>query len=125
MTPDHPAQLGLWGDSPAREAAQDTLATCPTHEQLAMAHFRHPQAEREIVLGKAVVAYAVQRARRRSIGMVVGVEGLTVRAPRWVAWADEGQGPTNHRGSYRRFLAHGAPLPHLPEPDLPAPYWVG
>lgn len=88
MKPDHPAQLGLWGDSPAREAAQDTLATCPTHEQLAMAHFRHPQAEREIVLGKAVVAYAVQRARRRSIGMVVGVEGLTVRAPRWVAWAD-------------------------------------
>jgi predicted metal-dependent hydrolase len=50
--------------------------------------FRHPQAEREIRLGKAIVSYAIQRARRRSIGMVVGVEGLSVRAPRWVSPAD-------------------------------------
>lgn len=50
--------------------------------------YRHPRAEREIRLGKAVVAYEVKRVRRRSIGMVVGVDGLSVRAPRWVSWGD-------------------------------------
>ncbi len=50
--------------------------------------FRHPQAEREIRLGKAMVSYEIKRARRRSIGMVVGVEGLSVRAPRWVSATD-------------------------------------
>ena len=50
--------------------------------------FRHPRAVREIDLGRAVVAYAFQRARRRSIGMVVSAEGLSVRAPRWVGWAE-------------------------------------
>jgi predicted metal-dependent hydrolase len=50
--------------------------------------FRHPEAEREIRLGKAVVSYEIKRARRRSIGMVVGLEGLSVRAPRWVSPAD-------------------------------------
>jgi hypothetical protein len=50
--------------------------------------FRHPQAEREIRLGKAVVSYEIKRARRSSIGMIVGVEGLSVRAPRWVSSND-------------------------------------
>lgn len=50
--------------------------------------FRHPQGEHEIRLGKAVVSYEIKRARRRSIGMVVGVEGLSVRAPRWVSSTD-------------------------------------
>ena len=50
--------------------------------------FRHPLAEHEIRLGKAIVSYEIKRARRRSIGMVVGVEGLSVRAPRWVSSTD-------------------------------------
>lgn len=50
--------------------------------------FRHPQGEHEIRLGKAMVSYEIKRARRRSIGMVVGVEGLSVRAPRWVSSVD-------------------------------------
>lgn len=88
MTSALPSQLGLWGEGTFHELAREAAPQAPLREQLAAAHFRHPQAEREIVLGEAVVAYAVQRARRRSIGMVVGVEGLTVRAPRWVGWAD-------------------------------------
>lgn len=48
------------------------------------AEFRHPQATRELVLGDAVVAYALQRARRRTIGFTVGADGLSVRAPSWV-----------------------------------------
>ncbi|MBA3598173.1 MAG: M48 family metallopeptidase [Methylibium sp.] len=50
--------------------------------------WRHPRAAREIDLGRAVVAYEFQRARRRSIGMVVSAEGLSVRAPRWVGWGE-------------------------------------
>lgn len=83
MTPHHADQLGLWGEESRAETTSALLANDAV-ETL----FRHPQAEREIRLGKAVVAYSVQRVRRRSIGMVVGVEGLTVRAPRWVAWSD-------------------------------------
>jgi len=45
--------------------------------------FSHPQATREVRLGDAVVAYAFARARRRTIGFIVGAEGLVVRAPRW------------------------------------------
>jgi predicted metal-dependent hydrolase len=49
----------------------------------APATFAHPRATREVRLGNAVVAYAFERAKRRSIGFVVGVDGLVVRAPRW------------------------------------------
>ena len=34
------------------------------------------------------MAYELRRARRRSIGFVVGVEGLSVAAPRWVGQGD-------------------------------------
>lgn len=37
-----------------------------------------------MLLGDAVVAYALQRARRRTIGFTVGADGLSVRAPSWV-----------------------------------------
>jgi predicted metal-dependent hydrolase len=58
------------------------------HPVLGLPWFRHPMAEREIRLSKAVVSYEIKRARRRSIGMVVGVEGLSVRAPKWVSPQD-------------------------------------
>jgi len=50
---------------------------------IAPAQFAHPQANREVRLEDAVVAYAFTRARRKTIGFVVGPEGLVVRAPRW------------------------------------------
>ena len=53
--------------------------------ELAPLHFRHPQAEREVRLGEHMVAYALRRARRSSIGFVVSAEGLQVNAPRWVS----------------------------------------
>jgi hypothetical protein len=46
---------------------------------------RPNQSAREIRLGEHQVAYALRRARRRTIGFVVGPEGLTVSAPRWVS----------------------------------------
>ena len=46
------------------------------------------QAPREMLLGEHRVAYELKRARRRSIGFVVGSEGLRVSAPRWLPQAD-------------------------------------
>ena len=50
--------------------------------------FSHPQADREVLIGGHRVAYALRRVRRRSIGFVVGVDGLTVSAPRWVGLSE-------------------------------------
>jgi hypothetical protein len=85
--PDAPLhQLSLFGDEPAPPAAPTPRpAAVPAP---AAAGFQHPRAQREIVLGSHRVAYELRRARRRSIGFVVGVEGLTVSAPRWVGLAD-------------------------------------
>ena len=55
---------------------------------LTPAVFRHPLADREIRLHEHVVAYALKRARRRSIGFIVGAEGLSVNAPKWVGLHD-------------------------------------
>ena len=50
--------------------------------------FRHPNAKRVIVLQNTEIAYAFRRAKRRTIGMSVGYDGLTVSAPRWVGWSE-------------------------------------
>jgi predicted metal-dependent hydrolase len=50
---------------------------------IAPSSFFHPQATREVRLGDAVVGYAFARAKRRTIGFMVGPDGLVVRAPRW------------------------------------------
>jgi predicted metal-dependent hydrolase len=57
-------------------------------DTLTLARFAHPQASREIVLGSARVAYEFKRGKRKTIGFLVGAEGLSVRAPRWVALRD-------------------------------------
>jgi predicted metal-dependent hydrolase len=50
--------------------------------------FRHPDANREALLGNVLVAYEFRRAKRKTIGFVVGPEGLVVSAPRWVPMAE-------------------------------------
>ena len=90
-------QLMLFDDgSPAPTASPPPAAGVPLRDSappeprppLAVAEFRHPQADREIRLQQHLVAYALQRVRRRSIGFVVGLEGLAVKAPRWVGLGD-------------------------------------
>ncbi len=49
---------------------------------------RHPRANRELVLEGRRVAFLLKRSRRRSIGFVVGLEGLAVSAPKWVSLRD-------------------------------------
>ncbi|MDP4301164.1 M48 family metallopeptidase [Leptothrix discophora] len=50
--------------------------------------WRHPRGNREIRLGGQAVSYELKRARRRTIGFVIGAEGLVVSAPRWVGQAE-------------------------------------
>jgi predicted metal-dependent hydrolase len=54
----------------------------PTTE-LAGVLWRHPEANRESRLGGVVVGYRFARGQRRTIGLSVGPQGLSVRAPRW------------------------------------------
>ncbi len=78
-----PEQLGLFDAAPAPAQAFEPPVAAPSQPV-----FLHPRAQREIRLGEHRVAYELRRARRRSIGFVVGAEGLSVSAPRWVALAD-------------------------------------
>jgi len=76
----------------APPAAPQAVPAGPPAEPLAQVltpqAFRHPEANREILLGDLVVGYAFRRARRKNIGFVVGAEGLVVSAPRWVPLAE-------------------------------------
>ena len=95
--------------------------------------FRHPAAQRQVMLGGVLVGYALQRVRRRSIGFVVDGQGLTVRAPAGVALAEieralhgkagwivrklhEVRLLQQHREAGRIVWAHGAQLPYLGAP---------
>ncbi|WP_086923764.1 M48 family metallopeptidase [Variovorax sp. JS1663] len=60
----------------------------PLADALIPASFIHPRATRELLLGNARVAFEFIRGKRRTIGFVVGADGLSVRAPRWVALRD-------------------------------------
>jgi hypothetical protein len=71
-----PAAAAPAAEPPTPAALQPVPAPTPT--------FRHPRAQREIRFGEHQVAYELRRARRRSIGFVIGPEGLSVSAPRWV-----------------------------------------
>ncbi|WP_326533472.1 M48 family metallopeptidase [Pseudorhodoferax sp.] len=60
----------------------------PPATAVATVRFAHPQANRQARLGPAIVDYAFRRAKRRTIGFVVGADGLVVSAPRWVPLAE-------------------------------------
>jgi predicted metal-dependent hydrolase len=77
LRPQRPGPVA--GGDEAPPPAPTAVAAVP--QPLASAH---PEAAREIVLAGHRVAYALRRARRRSIGFVVGAEGLSVSVPRWV-----------------------------------------
>ena len=65
-------------------AAVPDIATAePAPPSEAPPHFAHPQASRTLQLDGVRVAFSLERGKRRTIGMVVGPEGLSVRAPRW------------------------------------------
>jgi predicted metal-dependent hydrolase len=91
-SPDDPSmQLSLFDEpppqtaNPALPAATQTLQRpAPAREAPAASHWRHPRANRHAVLHGQRVGYEFRRAKRKTIGFVVGPEGLVVSAPRWV-----------------------------------------
>ncbi|ALT78436.1 M48 family metallopeptidase [Paucibacter sp. KCTC 42545] len=76
------AQLSLFGPE-----VLSTPVPAPAPASAAP-HLPNPRAQRELRLGEQRVAYELKRARRRSIGFVVGSEGLRVSAPRWLPQED-------------------------------------
>ena len=74
--------------APPRQAPQALHGPHQLPEALAQvlpkARYVHPRATRRIQLGTTDVAYAFRRAKRRTIGMAIGPDGLEVSAPRWV-----------------------------------------
>jgi predicted metal-dependent hydrolase len=68
--------------TPTAKALREPQALAPAAE------FRHPRSQRELQLSGHRVAFELRRSRRRTIGFVVGAEGLSVSAPRWVGLAE-------------------------------------
>jgi hypothetical protein len=80
--PNEPA-VSVPSPAPSAQAKPPHVPGVPLQGVIAPAHFAHPQANREVRIQDAVVAYAFARAKRKTIGFVVGPDGLAVRAPRW------------------------------------------
>lgn len=76
-TPEMPAKR------PAPLLQDSQLSLFDTEREL-IAEPGAPRSQRELLLGAHRVGYELRRARRRSIGFVVGADGLRVSAPRWV-----------------------------------------
>jgi predicted metal-dependent hydrolase len=89
VTGSDPAQYSLF-EAPVPASAPVAAVPPPASPPPAVTPsvLRHPQASREIRLDDHLVAYALKRVRRRSIGFIVGAEGLSVNAPKWVVIAD-------------------------------------
>jgi predicted metal-dependent hydrolase len=88
---DHPQQGLLFAPVEPVQPATTAAEPFPSHTEDELSQqqaFVHPAAQRRTRLNGHIVAYAFTRARRRSIGMAVGADGLSVRAPRWVTLTD-------------------------------------
>jgi predicted metal-dependent hydrolase len=85
---DEPKPSRAAAPAPAPATPADLLPALPLDQAVTPQAFRHPEANREALLGKVLVGYHFKRAKRRNIGFSVGSEGLTVSAPRWVTLAE-------------------------------------
>jgi predicted metal-dependent hydrolase len=66
--------------------------------------YHHVRANRFAELAGQQVGYELKRSRRRTIGFLVGPDGLTVAAPRWVSLTDVTQGLREKEGWILRKL---------------------
>lgn len=131
--------LDLFGDTapePPREpqrALTPAAPALPLTEVFQPATWHHPRANRLVRLRGCEVGYEFQRGKRRTIGLSVGAEGLSVRAPRWstfgeieavlhekAAWVIdklvEARERAERQARSRVCWADGAELPLLGEP---------
>ncbi|CAN5482336.1 SprT family zinc-dependent metalloprotease [soil metagenome] len=75
---DHPAP------SPAPESSLRPASPTATPD----APSARSNGMRRIQLGEHVLEYALRRSKRRSIGFLIGDEGLSITAPKWVTIAE-------------------------------------
>jgi predicted metal-dependent hydrolase len=68
---------------PPTAVPPSALPLIPLPQALGSASFAHPQANRSVKLNGHSVGYWLKRGKRRTIGMLVGQDGLSVNAPRW------------------------------------------
>lgn len=80
--------LDLFDTAPLPKSPVGTSNPQALTNFLSPARFVHPRANRELLLADSVVAFEFKRAKRKSIGFVIGQDGLVVSAPRWVTMAD-------------------------------------
>jgi predicted metal-dependent hydrolase len=94
-TPSNPLQRSLFDEWFGVAAAvppqvpdivQDALVAAPVPTITPQPKLPAPASphDREIIIDGRSVAYRLRRARRSSIGFVIGADGLSVSAPRWV-----------------------------------------
>lgn len=131
--------LDLFGEpapEPQREpqrASMPTTPALPMAEVFQPATWHHPRANRRVQLRGCDVGYEFQRGKRRTIGLSVGAEGLSVRAPRWSTFGEieavlhekagwvidklvEARERAERQARSRVHWADGAELPLLGEP---------
>ena len=83
-------QRGLFDEPPAAAEAVGAASTsAPAPEPATVGcPLPHPCAKRRARIAGVDLHYALRRTRRRTIGFVVGTEGLAVNAPKWVTLKD-------------------------------------
>jgi len=84
-TPDTPKAIRPKAIAPEVIGSSAISQSTPAPSLTTDTGFTHPQATRSLRLQGVQVAFSVVRARRRSIGMRIGPDGLSVRAPRWTS----------------------------------------
>jgi predicted metal-dependent hydrolase len=97
-------QRSLFDDPLPPAAVVVPAAPMTQREVLSGEVFKHPRAQRDVHLDGHLVAYEMRRARRRSIGFVVGPEGLSVSVPRWVGVKEVDSALQEKRGWILRKL---------------------
>jgi predicted metal-dependent hydrolase len=76
---------------PAPRPSDDALLSppaLPLNEVCEPGVWHHPRGNRLLKMGNCEVAYEFKRSQRRTIGLSVGPDGLSVRAPRWTPVAE-------------------------------------
>lgn len=80
---DHPAPSPAPSTSTGSGTQQSTLPQFPDEPAAPVG-----QGKRRIHVGNHILDYALIRSKRRSIGFLIGDEGLRITAPKWVTIAE-------------------------------------
>jgi predicted metal-dependent hydrolase len=83
-----PEPVSIGRPEPSSQPQRPEFPAQTLAQALAPGISRHPDASREALVSGVLVAFALKRGKRRTIGFSVGPEGLSVSAPKWVPLAE-------------------------------------